>query len=206
MLAREFSTLESVCAADVEIAIEVHAEVVIQEILGYRFRREGSRYLVDVGSLAAGERRRVMVRIAPPRWAQGRHRVGQVVVCYRFPGELRTSSSSQELHLDWLEDRREVSREMNRDVTERSTVFQASATRQRAASLVDRGDVAGARRVLDESKAKLEAAPVQSEAVRKELGASAVYDRAISAPMAPEEQSSVQKDIKYRSYKTLQQK
>jgi hypothetical protein len=127
-------------------------------------------------------------------------------VRYRFPGEARTSSLSQQLHLNWLEDRRDVSREMNRDVTERSTVFQASAARQRAAALVDRGDVAGARQVLDESKAKLEAAPVQSEEVRKELGASAVYDRAISAPMAPEVQSSVQKDIKYRSYKTLQQK
>ena len=42
--------------------------------------------------------------------------------------------------------------------------------------------------------------------MRKEASENEVYDRAISAPMSAEEQSSVQKDIKYRSYKTLQQK
>jgi len=71
MLAREFSALQNVYAADVELTIEVHAEVVIHEILGYRFRRDGNRYVVSIGSLAAGERRRVMCRVAPPRWARG---------------------------------------------------------------------------------------------------------------------------------------
>ena len=115
-------------------------------------------------------------------------------------------TSSQELSLNWVEDPREVSREMNRDVTERSAVFQANVARQKAATLVDKGDVAGAKQVLSESKARLEAAPVQSEGIRRELGASATYDRAISAPMSADEQSTVQKEIKYKSYKTLQQK
>ena len=125
---------------------------------------------------------------------------------YQLPGEKRPVSSSQELHLNWLEDRKDVSREMNRDISERSAVFQANAARQKAATMVDKGDVAGAKQVLGESKAKLQAAPVQSESVRKEASENEVYDRAISAPMSAEEQSSVQKDIKYRSYKTLQQK
>jgi Ca-activated chloride channel family protein len=206
MLAREFSTLQNVYASDVEITIEVHAEVVIHEVLGYRFRRDGNRYIVNVGSLSAGERRRVMCRVAPPRWGRGSHRIGQVRVRYQLPGEKRPLSSSQELHLKWLDDRKEVSREMNRDVSERSAVFQANSARQKAATLVDKGDVAGAKKVLSESKARLQAAPVQSESVRKELGENEVYDKAISAPMAADEKSAVQKDIKYRSYKTLQQK
>jgi len=206
MLAREFSTLQNVYASDVEITIEVHAEVVINEILGYRFRRDGNRYVVNVGSLSAGERRRVMCRVAPPRWARGSHRIGQVQVRYQLPGERRPISTSQELRLNWLDDRNEVSREMNRDISEHSAVFQANVARQKAATLVDRGDVAGAKMVLHESKSRLAASPVQSEGVRKELGANEVYDKAISAPMSAETQSSVQKDIKYRSYQTLQQK
>jgi Ca-activated chloride channel family protein len=206
LLAREFTTLQSVCAADVEVTIEVHAEVVIREVLGYRFRRDGNRYVISLGSLSEGERRRVMCRLAPPRWARGSHRVGEVGVRYVLPGGKRPQSISQELRLNWLEERTAVSREMNRDVTERSAVFQASAARQKAAALVDKGDVAGAQQVLSESKAKLEAAPVQSEAVRKEVGANEGYGRAIAAPLAADEQSAVQKDVKYRSYKTLQQK
>lgn len=206
LLAREFSTLQSVYASDVEVTIEVHAEVVISEILGYRFRRDGNRYIVNVGSLSAGERRHVMCRVVPPRWARGSHRVGQVSVRYQLPGEKRPVSSSQELHLKWLDDRKAVSREMDRDISEHSAVFQANVARQKAATLVDKGDIAGAKQVLDESKEKLAASPVQSEGVREELGANEAYDKAISAPMSAAEQSSVQKDIKYRSYKTLQQK
>ncbi len=206
MLAREFSTLQSLYALDIEITIEVHAEVVINEILGYRFRRDGNRYVVNVGSLSSGERRRVMCRLAPPRWARGSHRIGQVLVRYLLPGEKRPVSSSQELHLNWLDDRKDVSREMNRDISERSAIFQANAARQKAAAMVDKGDVAGAKQVLGESKARLAASPVQSDGVRRELGENEVYDKAISAPLSAEDQSSVQKDIKYRSYKTLQQK
>jgi hypothetical protein len=206
MLAQEFSTLQNVFASDVEISIEVHAEVVIREVLGYQFRRDGNRYVVNVGSLSAGERRRLMCRLAPPRWSRGSHRIGQVLVRYQLPGGRRPLSSSQELRLNWLDDRREVSRGVNRDVSERSAVFQANVERQKAARLVDKGDVAGAREVLRESKARLEAAPVQGGLVRKEIGENETYDRALAAPMAPAEQSAVQKDIKYKSYKTLQQK
>jgi Ca-activated chloride channel family protein len=206
LLAREFSTLQSVYASDVEVTIEVHAEVVIHEVLGYRFRRDGNRYVINVGSLSAGESRRVMCRLAPPRWARGSHRVGQVSVRYQLPGGKQPVSSSQELSLKWLEDRKDVSREMNRDITERSAVNEANVARQKAASLVDKGDIAGAKQVLSESKAKLEAAPVQSDVVRKELGENEGYGAAISAPMGAEEKSAVQKDIKYRSYKTLQQR
>jgi hypothetical protein len=148
----------------------------------------------------------VMCRVTPPRWGRGDHRIGQVDVRFQLPGEKRPLSSSQELHLNWLDDRKEVSREMNREITERSAVFQANVARQKAAALVDKGDVAGAKQVLGESKAKLAASPVQSEGVRKELDENEVDDNTISAPMSAEEQSSVQKDIKYRSYKTLQQR
>ena len=96
---------------------------------------------------------------------------------------------------------------MNRDISERSAVFQANVARQKAATMVDKGDVAGAKKVLSESKAKLRPRRrSRARACARRLGENEVYDRAISAPMSAEEQSSVQKDIKYRSYKTLQQK
>jgi Ca-activated chloride channel family protein len=206
LLAREFSTLESVYASDVEITVELHAEVVIHEVLGYRYRRDGNRYVIHLGSLSAGEHRRVMCLLAPPRWGRGSHRIGQVLVRYQLPGERRRLSASQELRLKWLEDRREVSRGLNRDVSERSAVYQANSARQKAAKMVDKGDVAGARAVLRESTSKLESAPVQSELLRKELGENDGYEKAISAPMAADEKSAVQKEIKYKSYRTLQQK
>jgi Ca-activated chloride channel family protein len=206
LLAREFTTLQTAYASDVEITVEVLDDVEIREFLGYRHRREGGRYVVVIGSLSAGEHRRVMCRLAPPRRPRGLHRLGRVTVRYQVPGERRPLETTQELQLRWLEDAREVSREMDRDVSERSAVFEANAARQKAAALVDRGDVAGAKQVLRENKARLEAAPAGSAAVRQELEQSAGYERAISAPMAADEKSAVQKEIKYKSYRTLQQK
>jgi Ca-activated chloride channel family protein len=206
MLAHEFSALQRLYASDVQISIELHAEVVIRDVLGYAFRRDGNRWLITLGSLSAGERRRVMCRVAPPRWSPGMHRIGEAVVRYQPAGGRGSRSSSQELKLNWMTDSRRVREGLNREVSERSTVNEANVARQKAAKMVDKGDVAGAKKALEESRQKLEAAPVQSEAVRQELKESAGYGQAISAPMAPAERSAVQKDVKYKSYKTLQQK
>jgi Ca-activated chloride channel family protein len=206
LLAREFSTLQQVYASEVSVTIELHAEVVIREVLGYGFRRDGNRYRIDIGSLSAGERRRVMCRLAPPRWAPGVHRVGEVRVHYQPAGERRGHDATQALSLQWLEDRRRLGEGVNRDVSERSAVFEANSARRKAAGLVDRGDVAGARKVLEESRQLLQAAPVQSDAVRNEIRESEGYGSAINAPMGAAERSALQKDVKYKTYQTLQQK
>jgi len=206
LLAGEFSTLRDLAAADVTIMIELHAEVRIEEVLGYEVRREGGVYRIPLGALAAGERRRIICRVAPPRWKAGAHRLGRVQVRWQPAGETRSLQAAQELEMRWIEDREAVRRSVNREVSERSSVYEANAARQRAAKLVDRGDLAGAKRVLDENRRQLEEAPVQSELVRQELRESEGYGRRISAPMAAEEKAAVQKDVKYKSYRTLQQK
>jgi Ca-activated chloride channel family protein len=206
LLAREFSTLQSVYASDVTVEIELNVDVVIHEVLGYEFRRDGNRYRINIGSLSDGESRRVMCRLAPPRRPQGIHRIGQVQVRYQAAGESRRREASQGLELRWIDNRDEVRKTVNREVSERSQVNEANVARRKAAKMVDKGDVAGAKKVLRENRQKLEAAPVQSEAVRQELKETESYGAAIEAPMSADERSAVQKDIKYKSYRTLQQK
>lgn len=206
LLAREFSTLQRLCAANVVITIEVQPEIVIGEILGYEYRRDGNRYQIQIGSLAGGERRRIMARIAPPRWSPGVHRIGQVELRYQPAGERNPVSSTQEVSLRWVSDRESALGSMNREVVERSAVSEANVARKKAAQRVDQGDVAGAEVILRESASQLQAAPVQSDAVRQELRENESYGRAINAPMSPAEKSAIQKEIKYDSYRTLQQK
>ena len=102
--------------------------------------------------------------------------------------------------------RKKVTKSINREVSERSSIFEANAARQEAARMVDLGNIEGARKVLRDSREKLEKAPVRSRAVKKELEESDSYSSAISAPMDDEKRSSVQKGVKYRSYQILQSK
>ncbi len=204
MLAREFSLLQRVAAVDVVITIVVRGQIVVSDILGYEFRREGDRYHVHLGSLAAGERRRLMARVTAPQMSAGTHRVGEVRMKYRPAGEKREATSSQELQLHFVNDLATVSGNLNREVSERSAVFEANSARRKAASLVDRGDLDGAKKVLLDSRERLEAAPVQSEAVRDELEENDAYGSAIAEPLSAPERSAIQKGVKYRSYQILQ--
>ena len=206
ILAREFSTVQQVVALNVIITIEVRPEVVISDVMGYEYHRENNRYLVRLGDMAGGERRRIMVRLDTPSLGPGDHRIGEVRMEYHPQGTKRTVRDSSELRLRYVRDRAAVDRDLNREVAERSAVFEANDARGRAARLVDRGDLDGARGVLEESRKKLKEAPVQSQTVRDELAETEGYQSAIEGPMDREKRSSVQKDIKYRSYKVLQSK
>ncbi len=206
ILAREFSFIEKVVAMDITIIIEVRPGVVIDDIMGYDYRREGNSYRVTLGDMAAGERRRVMLRIGAPSWEEGDHRLGEVGVVYRPQGTEREARISQDIRLQYVTDQEVVDRNLNREVTERSIVFEANAARYEAAKRIDRGDIEGARDVLGESRMRLEKAPVQSPAVRDELAETEAYDSAVGKPLSSEEKAAVQKDVKYRSYQVLQSK
>lgn len=206
ILAREFSLIQRIVALDVIITIEVRPEVVIHDVMGYEYLREGSRYRVRIGDLAAGERRRIMARLSTPAYDPGDHSIGNLRMEYQLRGKEETVTSSQELRLRYVEDHSAVERNLNEDVAARSAVYGANVARRKAAELVDRGDMEGAREVLEESRRSLKHAPVQSAEIGDELAETERYQESIEKPMSPEEKAAVQKDVKYRSYKVLQSK
>jgi Ca-activated chloride channel family protein len=206
ILAREFSTVQQVVALDITITIEVRPEVTISDFMGYRYRREGNRYTVSLGDMAAGERRRIMIRLNAPALSAGEQRIGEVRMKYQPQGESRSVSAARDLRPRYVRDHAAVEEDLNREVTERSAVFEANDARRKAAMKVDSGDLDGARAILKESRRKLEAAPVQSGQVRNELAETESYQSAIDEPMDRETKSLIQKGVKYKSYRTLQSK
>ncbi len=206
ILAREFATVQQVVALDITITIEVRPEVIISDVMGYRYRREGNRYTVNLGDMAAGEHRRIMVRFDAPALSAGDQQIGEVRMKYQPQGGGRSVSASRDLRLRYVRDRAAVERDLNREVAERSYVFEANDARRKAAMKVDSGDLDGARVILKESRRKLENAPVQSSQVKDELAETESYQSAIEEPMDSEKKSLIQKGVKYKSYRTLQSK
>ena len=125
---------------------------------------------------------------------------------YQPQGESRSVSASRDLRLRYVRDHAAVEKDLNREVTERSYVFEANDARRKAAMKVDSGDLDGARVILKESRRKLEGAAVQSGKVRSELAETESYQSAIEEPMDDETKSLIQKGVKYKSYRTLQSK
>ncbi len=206
ILAREFSTVRQIVALNITITIEVRPEVTISDLMGYRYRREGNRYTVILGDMAAGEHRRIMVRFDAPALSAGEQRIGEVRMEYQPQGAGRSVRASRDLRLRYVRDHAAVERDLNREVTERSIVFEANDARRKAAMKVDGDDLEGARAILEESRRKLEKAAVQSGQVRDELAETESYQSAIEKPMDSETKSLIQKGVKYKSYRTLQSK
>jgi Ca-activated chloride channel family protein len=206
ILAGEFANLQQIVALDVTVTIEVLSGMAVDDVMGYDYRREGDGCRVSIGDLAAGEKRRIMVLLRAPTLDAGDHPVGRVKVRYQPRGERDGVSLSQELRLQYVQKQAVVDRNLNREVTVRSSVYEANDARRKAAVMVDRGDLDGAREILGESRRRLEEAPVQSDDLKDEIAETEGYQEAIDEPMSPQEKKAVQKGVKYRSYKVLQSK
>lgn len=206
ILAGEFDTLSTISALDVTITIEVKPHVRIDDVMGYEYRRQGRNVEIHLGDMSAGERRKVMVRLQAPGSRTGEQRIGRVSLGYQPRGGTRHVERASDLELNYVRSRAAVDDSINRDVAERSTVYEANDARRKAADMVDRGDLDGARQVLRKSEEKLRDAPVPSAAVSEELGRTRDYNSSISGPMSREKKKEVQKGVKYDSYRVLQSK
>ncbi len=200
ILDKEFSSVEHLAAADIKITIELGAGLEIDKIFANNYQIQGNTINVRAGDLAAGELRRMQVRLRLPRLTAGEHRVGKVRMSYQLPGDKRIITATQDLRLTYLQDQTAIHQKRDQGVTERSFVFEAHTARSKAAAAVDQGDMASARMILDKAKRQLNAAEVQSKKVRREIRSVEIYAAELNKSLDRKAKASLQKKVKYRSY------
>jgi hypothetical protein len=133
--------------------------------------------------------------------------VGDVLLRYRDPvSEKTVSAAPRTVSLELVRDERLHREGYDRSVQEKKAVAQSSAMIQEAARLADEGKKDQAKEVLGKAAAGLSAAPA-SPAVKAEMERAAEYGNRLDSmgDMHSEEAKGVQKSIKYRSYRQLQE-
>ncbi len=206
-LSGELRTASRTVAAEVEIVIRLRRDCRFGSALGREWRPEGDAYVIRLGDLPAGERRTVFANLNVAGDRPGMREVGEVALRFRDPVTGRTvTTAPKSVSLELVRDERIHREGFDRSVQERKAVAQSSVMIQEAARLADEGKKEQAKEVLGKAAAGLAAAPA-SPAVRSEMERAAEYGNRLDTmgDMSSEEAKSVQKTIKYRSHRQLQE-
>lgn len=203
ILAKEFNSVEQLAAADIKVTVSLGSGsgLVIEQVFANSFEVNGNQVTVRFGDLAAGERRRMQIRVLPKMRGAGRmDNAAQVSVIYKEPGGPAAQPLSGSLSIISTEDAAAAAARQNKEVLERAAVFEANHARQQAALAVDKGEQNRAATILNEARKKIEAAaPAPSAKVQGELSAIESYSDSISKPKETKERSLEQKQVKHRS-------
>lgn len=201
ILAKEFKSVEQLAAADIKVNINLGSGLVIEQVFANSFEVNGNQVTVRFGDLAAGERRRMQIRVRPKLPGAVRlDNAAQVSVSYKEPGGPAAAPLSGRLSIISTEDAAAAAARQNKEVLERAAVFEANHARQQAALAVDKGEQARAAAILSEARKKIEAAaPAASPTVQSELSAIDSYSKSVSKPMKAEDRAMEQKKVKHRS-------
>jgi len=206
-LSDELQSASRTYASDVEIIIRLRRDCRFGSVLGREWRREGDSYVIRLGDLPAGGRRTVFASLNVDGDRPGMREVGDVTLRYRDPvSEKTVTAASRTVSLELVRDERLHREGFDRSVQERKAVAESSAMVQEAARLADEGKKDKAKEMLGKAAAGLSAAPA-SPAVKAEMERAAEYGSRLDAmgDMSSEEAKGVQKSIKYKSHRQLQE-
>ncbi len=87
IMARELSSMQSLVASNINLRIELSANIGIGKVIGNRYQARGRSIEYNVGELSVGERRRYMVYLDIPELSAGGHTIGKVRMQYTTPGQ-----------------------------------------------------------------------------------------------------------------------
>jgi Ca-activated chloride channel homolog len=140
---QELSGLERSVARDARLELELGAGVEVTDVSGLGFSREGSRVVVALGTLAAGEERTVLARVRVASGQSGERSVAFARLSYEDLGTGRAASSQGRLSASFTSDgsRSTLDPVVATQVERAGTV----TTLTEANDLFQRGDADGAR-------------------------------------------------------------
>lgn len=200
ILAREFSSMQTLVASKITLQIELSANIGISKIIGNRFEERGKTIEYNVGELSVGERRRYMIHLNIPGLTAGKHAIGRVSLRYATPGREDDRVFTKPIYLNAMAEAGMVNLGKNDAVIERSYIFEVNEARKQAAMAVDRGNIEDAVKVLAAVEKRLEGAPLRTDRLAREHRSIEKYAATIKRDPHGKKLRTLQKGIKYRVY------
>ncbi|MDU9049090.1 MAG: VWA domain-containing protein [Candidatus Electrothrix sp. Rat3] len=200
ILAKEFNSVEQLVAADIKATITLSPDFLIEQVFANTFEVNGNTVSVRFGDLAAGERRRMQIRFQPRQRGPGVvNNAAMVQVTYMNPGGGGSGFLSQSIGLAYIKSQQAIADNLDKEIAERSAVFEANLARKEAALAVDRGEIKRADSILDLVKKKIKGLAGSSSRVQQEVSDMESYQEGLEKPMPARERALVQKRVKHKS-------
>ncbi|MCI5124504.1 MAG: hypothetical protein D3925_08525 [Candidatus Electrothrix sp. AR5] len=200
ILAKEFNSVERLVAADIKATITLDPGLLIEQVFANTFTVNGNTVSVRFGDLAAGERRRMQIRVQPRQRGPGAvNNAAMIQVAYTNPGGGGSGSLSQSIGLAYIKNQQAITDNLDKDISDRSAVFEANFARKEAALAFDQGEKKRADSILDRVKKTLEGFAGRSSLVQQEVSEMENYQKGLERPMPARERALMQKRVKHKS-------
>jgi Ca-activated chloride channel family protein len=153
---REFGDALSISAQDLTITIECRLGFKPVRVLGREADMSGSRVTLKMNQLQADHERYVILELAvPERPVTGNAEVADIAVDYVDIDTGSRAKAQASVRAQFSEDEKEATGSVDKAVMTQVTEQIATENSEKAVELRDRGDIAGARRILDDNAAFL---------------------------------------------------
>jgi Ca-activated chloride channel family protein len=149
---REFGDALSVAARDIIIQIECKSGFTPKRVLGRDAEISGSRVTLKLNQLPADNERYVVVALdVPGGLATDAGDVAVVAIDYVDLDDGKRASATAAVSARFTEDAKEAEASVNKSVMSQVTEQIATETSEKAVELRDKGDIAGARKMLEDN-------------------------------------------------------
>ncbi len=211
---QEFGDTLSIAAQDIEIIIECHEGFRPKRILGREAQIDGNRIKIKLNQLTGGSERYLIVELETESGKPvGTTDVASIDVRYLDLETGGRESVQSQVRSRYSQDDDEAQASINKSVMSQVTAQIATETSERAVKLRDKGDVAGARQLLQENAVYLKknaeklgrgegAAPAASISA---LGALAKESNDAAASLDEKNWARTRKSMRYQQHKSKRQ-
>lgn len=200
LLAKEFNSVEHLVAADIRVTVTLIPGLRIEQVFANSYEVKGNTVSVRFGDLAAGERRRMQVRFQSDRRGPGAvNKAANVQVSYFIPGGGGSGSLTRSIGLAYVQNRQVIAENLDKELAERSAVFEANLARKEAAIAYDQGEKKRADSILNKVKKQIKGLANDSGRVQQEVLEMENYQEGLGKAMPARERALIQKRVKYKS-------
>ena len=202
---KEFDLMTSLCANNVEIELRCGKEVVLNDVVGYEWKKELDRYLITVGDLYGGEHREVTLELNAPK-GTGSIALAEGSLSYEAVGEVEKSSPTFAANVSYTADEGLIEKKRDLVVQSKVDVAVSSRTVQQATARMDAGDYKAAEDVLSKAESSLSNSPsafgagAASSAIQGQLARIRSYNSILKDSAG--DYNRAKKAIQYQNYQT----
>ncbi len=149
---KEFGDALSVSARDIIIEIEIRSGFRPKRVLGREAEINGNRIKLKMTQLQAENERYVVIELDPPKGLQpGSSDIARVDISYLDLGTNERVAETRKVSAKITTDAKEAEASINKPVMTQITEQIATETSEKAVELRDKGDLAGAKKTLNEN-------------------------------------------------------
>lgn len=152
IFARELEGLLDVVAQNCTVRIRSRNGASVEKVYGYTYKSAGDEATIKMGDVVSEEKKLALIRILPPKKDRGLLNIARIDFSYDDAvSDKGRVSKKGTVNISYTESRALIEKNVNAVIVKEADMFISSAMMEETMDLVDRGDIDGAKKRIDDN-------------------------------------------------------